>query len=78
MVATFATFEKVLIKSCYTSKDLSYFESFKKFFRAGQKNVTKVLKSAHKIKLQVWQFTSSDMFPEHLSMAAPRISGYFL
>ena len=53
MVATFAAFEKVLIKSCYTSKDLSYFESFKKFFRAGQKNVTKVLKSAHKIKLQV-------------------------
>ena len=31
MVANFVTYEKVLIKRCYASKDLSSFENFSKF-----------------------------------------------
>ena len=78
MVATFVTYEKVSIKWCYTSKDLSYFYNFKKFLRAGQKDVTKILKNARKVRLQVWQFSYRYMLPEHLSTAARKISGCFL
>ena len=46
IVANFVTYEKVSIKRCYTSKDLSYFQSFSNLFRTGQKNMTKILKNA--------------------------------
>ena len=54
IVATFVTYEKVLIKIklCYTSKDLSYFLNFNKLLRTGQKSVTKIVKNAPKVKLQ--------------------------
>ena len=53
MAATFAIYVKVLIKWFYTLKDLSYFLKCNKFFRTGQKDVTKILKNACIVKLQV-------------------------
>ena len=50
MVATFVICKKVLIKWCNKLKDLSYFYSFNILFRAGQKDVTKILKNALKVK----------------------------
>ena len=58
IVAIFVTQKKVLIKWCYTSKDVSYFWNVSKFFRTSRKNVTKIHKKARQIKLPTWHLTS--------------------
>ena len=52
MVVNFTSYEKVLIKWFYTSKDFSYFKNFSKFVRTSRENVAKILKNASKVKLK--------------------------
>ena len=58
MAENFVTYKKLLTKWCYTLKDLSSFWDYSKFFRAGWENIIKILKTARKVQLQAWQFTS--------------------